>query len=150
MSRKRSSYRPRAQLPDPLAYVLNGFRPVSIATDVIRSARTKNHLALGLLRTGKAGQDDVKTLAAALNVAEALAHLGVGQDWLEEIKTALGAVEAMSKRNNFVFTGPELTSVNLVMEVHDLQLDKATINQMEEALEIVRKVLALKRKQVPK
>lgn len=146
MTRKRSAYRPKPRLQDPLGYVLNGFKPASGAVDVIVAARAKNHLALKLACLGQATKQDVGTLAAAFNIAEAFAHLGVGNDWLPEIGVALSAVDAMSKRPKYIFTGPELTSVNLGMQVLDLQLDKVTVNQMEEALEIVRKVLALKRK----
>ncbi len=49
------------------------------------------------------------------------------------------------ERSRFLFTGPELTSMNLGMEIHDAQLDACTVQQLERALDFVARELIAKR-----
>jgi hypothetical protein len=39
--------------------------------------------------------------------------------------------------NRFVLKAEELVAMNLVMEIHDAQLDNTTVNDMEKAMDIV-------------
>jgi hypothetical protein len=39
--------------------------------------------------------------------------------------------------NRFVLKAEELVAMNLVMELHDAQLDNTTVNDMEKAMDIV-------------
>jgi hypothetical protein len=41
----------------------------------------------------------------------------------------------------FILRGPELTSFNLAMEIHDAQLDACTVAELERAIEFVEKVV---------
>ena len=136
--RKRSSYRPRPSLQDPVGWVLNGFRPVS-QTGPILACRIKNHDALTSAATGSASEADVGTLLAALNVAAAIAGLGIGTEYWAEIKSASLALGRMSQRSRLVFTGPELTAMNLAMDVHDAQLadSRTTVAVLEAAMDVV-------------
>jgi hypothetical protein len=132
MTRKRSSYRPKQNLKDPVNYVLSGLRlPPKTIIDTVR---TMNHLSLNLIRTGKGTKQDIGTLNVAMRIAKALTSLGIGEDWSDEINTAVQALDALDKREKIVFTGPELTSVNLAMQVHDLQLDASSVINLEKAL----------------
>lgn len=132
--RKRSKYRPKQNLQDPVNYVLSGIRPPP--KSIIDTVRTMNHMSLNLIRTGKGTPQDIGVLNTAMNIAKALITLGIGEDWSEEINAAVQALEALSKRERITFTGPELTSVNLAMQVHDLQLDASSVINLEKALEL--------------
>ncbi|WP_442776895.1 hypothetical protein [Sphaerotilus montanus] len=50
--RKRSKYRPKGVRLDAVSWVINGMKPVTVATDEILTLRIKNHMALDVLRTG--------------------------------------------------------------------------------------------------
>ena len=145
--RKRSAYRPKAQLPDPLAWVLSGFRPVATSHDEITTVRIKNHAAILAVRSGKATLQDVDVLISAYNIAEALAELGQGADWLPEIHAAQAALKSAGERSKYLFSGPELTAVNLGMEVHDDQLDHplTTVAMMQSAVDKVIKTIRSKK-----
>jgi hypothetical protein len=146
--RKRSKYRPKAQLTDPLTWVLAGMRPVLTAKEVMDNVRIKNHLALRCVVEGTATRKDMDVLIEAFNITEALARVdpALGRDWAEEIKAGQDALLAMGKRgvslgDRFVFTGAELNAANTVMELHDAQLDRCTVAQMEKAIgEVVKDV----------
>lgn len=49
------------------------------------------------------------------------------------------------ERGSFAFTGPEMNSVKLVMDLHDAQLDECTVQEMERALFIVAEEIRLKK-----
>lgn len=146
--RKRSKYRSKAQLTDPLTWVLAGLRPVLTATEVMDNVRIKNHLAMRCIVEGTATRKDMDVLIEAFNITEALARVdpALGRDWAEEIKAGQDALLAMGKRgvslgDRFVFTGAELNAANTVMELHDAQLERCTVAQMEKAIgEVVKDI----------
>lgn len=138
--RKRSSYRPKPQLPNPVAWIINGFKPVSQAGIV--NVQIKNHAAIDALRKGIADREDIDTIIEALNIAEALQRLGIGDEYKDELRSAQDALYAVSKRGvdreyRFVLKAQELTAINLGMEIHDAQIEVTTIEQMEKAIDIV-------------
>lgn len=139
---KRKHYDP----VNPLNYVLNGMLPVSITSPIL-TVRIKNHAAMQAAVMGKADFNDIDTLVAAWNMAEALAHLGVGAEYLEEIKQANVSMTCMQLRGGL--TGPELRALQLAMDIHEAQLDdsRTTIALMEEALRIVKQVIRIKKQQ---
>jgi len=146
--RKRSKYRPKAQLPDPLNWVISGLRPVLTATEVMDNVRIKNPLALRCVVEGTATRKDMDVLIEAFNITEALARVdpALGRDWSQEIKAGQDALLSMCKRgvslgDRFVFTGAELNAANTVMELHDAQLERCTVAQMEKAIgEVVKDI----------
>lgn len=138
--RKRSSYRPKPQLPNPVAWIINGFKPVSQAGIV--NVQIKNHNAIDALRKGVADREDIDTIIEALNIAEALQRLGIGDEYKDELRSAQDALYAVSRRGidreyRFVLKAQELAAINLGMEIHDAQIEVTTVEQMEKAMSIV-------------
>lgn len=138
--RKRSRYRPKGVLLDPLTHVLTGLNRVG-SIDAGTTLKIKNHDALNTVRQGKANRDDIDILIGALNMAEALARMKIGDDWKVEIRAAQDALLSVGRRGaesgNFILRGPELIALNLGMEIHDAQLDACTISELEKAMDIV-------------
>ena len=105
--------------------------------------KLKNHGALDSILMGNGTRDHVDVLIAAVNICEALVRIrdDLGLDWATEIKAAQDALYTMAKRGyekgRFAFTGPEMTTIKLVMDIHDVQLDNCTVKEMERALFIV-------------
>ena len=140
--RKRSKYKPRQVFSDPVAWVINGFKPVSESGEAV-SLKIKNHSALSDITQGQGDKNKVDVLIAAMNMAEAL-HIvnpALGKEYAPEIKAAQDAIYNMAKRGvakgRFVFTGPEMQAMNTGMEVHDAQLDVCTIGELEAAIKYV-------------
>jgi len=140
--RKRSKYRPKGLLPDPVNWVLAGLKPftsVALSADL----RIKNHDAMDLLRRGDATVATIDVLIGAFNMCEAYTMLRpeLGQDWKEEIKAGLDALHAVGRRGvesgRFILKAEELNAMNLVMEIHDTQLQNTTVRDMEKAMDIV-------------
>ena len=145
--RKRSTYRQRIQLQDPLSWVLSGLKPLTTATNEVVVLRARNHGAITSVMQGQATIEDADVLLTAFNMAEAIGKLGIGADWLPEIAEAQDALCSAGNRPSFCLTGPEIEVVNTAMEVHDLQLASpaCTIDLVAKALAMVRKDIKLKR-----
>lgn len=148
--RKRSKYRPKGQLPDPVSWVLAGLKPFTSVT-LSADLRIKNHDAMDTLRRGEATRATIDVLIGAFNMCEAYVMLRpeLGQDWREEIGAGLDALYAVGKRGmesgRFILKADELTAMNLVMEIHDAQLENTTVRDMELAMDIVSKEYRAKR-----
>ena len=148
--RKRSKYRPKGVFPDPVSWVLAGLKPftsVSVSTD----ARIKNHDAMDTLRRGDGTKATIDVLIGAFNMCMGYAMLRpeLGADWHDEIKAGLDALYAVGSRGaqsgRFILKAEELKAMNLVMELHDTQLENTTVRDMELALEIVERERKAKR-----
>jgi len=142
--RKKSKYRPKGVILDPINHVLSGIKRVgsiSAGTDLM----IRNHSSLDAVRRGEATRDDIDVLIAALNMTEALALMRIGEDWKVEIRAAQDALFAVGSRGaetgKFILRGPELKSLNLGMEIHDAQLEVCTVAELERAMDLVHKTI---------
>ena len=140
--RKKSKYKPKGVRLDAITWVINGFKPVSATGSAVLDLKIKNHSALEALRTGQAKRYDIDSIISALNVSEALSRLGIGHEYMDEIKQGQDALLELSRRginrdDRFVAKAAELTAINYVMELHDAQLEITTIAQLEKALDMV-------------
>lgn len=140
--RKRSKYRPKGVIVDTLSFVKAGLSRVGSISSGI-TFKIINHEALEAVRKGHGTRDDIDKLITALNVTEALAvNLRYGEDWKDEIRAAQDALLELGRRGaetgKFILRGPELTSLNLAMEIHDEQLDACTVSELEKAHDVVK------------
>jgi|TARA_R110000868_G_scaffold89545_3_gene249228 hypothetical protein len=149
--KKRSKYKPRGIRYDNMSWVIAGLKKVGTLPTAGVALKLKNHAALDSLLLGQGTRAHIDVMIAAVNVCEALVRVrdGLGRDWATEIKAAQDAIFTMGKRGvekgSFVFTGPEMNAIKLVMDLHDAQLDDCTVREMEQALFIVDEEIRLKK-----
>ena len=148
--RKKSNYKPKGVRLDNMAWVQASIKKVGTLPTAGLALKLKMHEALAAMLNGTATRSDVDALISAVNVAEALIKVraDLGRDWAVEIKAAQDAIHDMGVRcyqkNKFLFTGPEMSAVKVVVELHDQQLDDCTVKEMEQALFIVEEVIRMK------
>lgn len=150
MSRKKSKYKPKIVRLDNMGYIMAGMIPMANLKDQLIALQLKNHLALEALRLGHAEKADIDTIVGAFNITEALARRGLGADYRQEIQEAQDALLTCAKRGvemgyRFVVKGPELKSINFVMELHDEQLQIATVKELEQAMDLVNEFIRTKK-----
>jgi len=149
--KKRSKYKPRGVRYDNLSWILAGMKKVGSLPTAGVALKLKNHEALDSILTGQGTRDHVDVLISAVNMSEALIRIRdeLGVDWKDEIRAAQDAIYTMGKRgiekDRFAFTGPEMTAVKLVMDLHDAQLDDCSVREMEQALFIVEEEIRMKK-----
>jgi hypothetical protein len=127
--RKKSKYKPKPVMANPLAYVIASISKADTGAGEVRNLRLRNHMALEALRTGHATEEDFKLLAYAMDMTDGLARQHLGTDWLDEIAEGNTALAAAYQRG--LCTGPQQHAINLAMQIHDAQLDVCTVQQLE-------------------
>ena len=145
--KKRSKYRPRVMLQNPLEFVLSGMKPVRDLPGIFLDVQLKNRAALEQIRMGQATKDDIDMLIGAFNIAEALAINGLGYDWKDEINAAQNdllelARKGVERNMRFIMTAKQWESLKLVMDLHEEQLANATVYDIEKANDFVLRVIA--------
>lgn len=144
--KKRSKYRPKPVLRNPLEFVLSGLKPVRDLPGVYLDVQLKNRAALEQVRKGDATRQDIDMLIGAFNITEALALSGMGSDWIEEINEAQTALLELARKGvernmRFIMTAKQWEALKLVMDLHEEQLANATVYDIEKAHDFVQKVL---------
>lgn len=145
--KKRSKYRPKPVLRNPLEFVLSGLKPVRDLPGVYLDVQIKNREALDQVRQGVATKADIDMLIGAFNITEALAIMGLGNDWREEITQGQDALLDLSRRGvangmRFIMTAKQWELLKVVMDLHEEQLAHATVYDIEKAHDIVHKILS--------
>ena len=134
-------------LSNPLGYVLESLTPVRNHSFPLTELKIKNHLAMSMLVRGQAKKDDMDKLVAMSNMTEALCALGFGKEYqnvcIDGRYAILSIANRATKHGRFTPTGPEITMLNTLMELHDAQMEIITVKDMEKALDIVRTKLRL-------
>ena len=150
--RKRSKYKPRPQLVNPVQWVLEGFTPMRENSEAV-AIKIRNHQAMLEMTNGNAGVREFSVIDTALLMAGGLAQINpdkLGGHLMAEIDAAILASLAMLKRAKakgiYRFTGPELQAINLGMEIHDQQLDTCTLEELHKAVIHVRPVVIAREK----
>ena len=149
--KKKSKYKPRGIRLDNLSWIVAGMKKVGTLPTAGVALKLKNREALDSILTGHGTKEHVDVLISAVNMSEALIRIRdeLGVDWKDEIRQAQDAIYTMGKRgiekNSFLFTGPEMTAVKLVMDLHDAQLDDCSVKEMEQALFIVNEEIRMKK-----
>ncbi len=141
--RKRSKYKPRAVLANPVAWVLEGLTPVAHHDSYLIDLKIKNHGAMAALTQGRATRIEIDVLIAMSNVIEALWTLGFGTEYEDVIVAGQAALIEVGRRGlttgKFILRAAEMTALNELMELHDAQMDVITIRDMDRALAVVNK-----------
>jgi len=141
--RKKSKYKPRAKLINPVAYVIEGLTPVKEHDSYLIDLKIRNHGAMEALTKGQAVRKDMDVLIQMVNVTEALYRLGFGEDYGEVVNQGLDALHDVGSRGaqigRFILKAHEMSHLNLVMELHDAQMDVITVKDMERAVDLVNK-----------
>lgn len=147
--RKRSKYRPKPTLVNPVGYVIESLKPVTFHESYLIDLKIKNSEAMVALLRGNATHDDLDILVAMSNVTEALYQLGFGEDYkdvaIDGREAILKIVYRAVEHKRFIPTGPEVQALNRLMELHDAQMDVITIKDMERALTYARSQLEQRR-----
>jgi hypothetical protein len=141
--KKRSKYKPRPVLANPVAYVMESLTPLSARRSLLVDLKIKNHAAMTALTQGVANRNQMDVLIAMSNMIEALWRLGFGAEYEAIMKEGRQAVFDVCRRGlsigRFVLRGPEMMALNLLMELHDAQMEVITLRDLERGIELVRK-----------
>ena len=141
--KKRSKYRPKGKLINPVAYVLESLKPVRYHDSYLVDLKIKNHGSMDALTKGNAGRTEIDLLINMGNTTEALYRLGFGEDYGDVVEQGLNALHEVGKRGietgRFILKAHEMSHLNLLMELHDAQMEVITVKDMERAADLIGK-----------
>ena len=141
--KRKKKYRPRPVLTNPMGYVLEGMAPIVFYGEYLLDLRVKHASALATLAQGQAKKDTIDTLISGSNMTQAFLNMGVGTQYAADIRKGQDAIFALAARGaklgRFVMTGEEMKAINDLFEIHDAQLDIATVNDIDYAIQVVKK-----------
>ena len=93
------------------------------------------------LTRGLATRQDIDVLIPAVNIVEALYRMGFGRDYFPEVRAGLDALFEVGVRGaesgRFELKASEMDALNVVMELHDAQLEVITVKDMDKAIALV-------------
>ena len=110
----------------------------TLSSDSQLRVLTANHDAMLTLTRGEGGHNEWEAVAAALHIGGILDEISYASQCADIFEAAIrahaecGARYVMKGRPTY--TGPELAAVNAALECHDVQVEQATVNEMERAL----------------
>jgi hypothetical protein len=141
--RKRSKYRPRAVLANPVAYVVESVTPVTQHDSYLVDLKIKNHGAMAALTQGRATRAEIDMLIAMSNMIEALWTMGFGKEYEAVMCAGQAALISVGRRGladgRFILRGSEMTALNELMDLHDAQMEVITVGDIERGIALIRK-----------
>jgi predicted nucleotidyltransferase len=141
--RKRSKYRPRQQLVNPVEFVIESSQRLSEhSPSLVLDWKIKNTTAFGNLLRAEATKKDLDTLVAARNITEALMVVcGIKQDDGTLARSACALIEICDRYNQGkkALRAPEIQALRDLLPLHDELMDVVTVNQFEKALAYAKK-----------
>lgn len=111
--------------------------------------RLVGHEAMDSLRRGEGSRGHLQSMIEVANVSETLARMhNLGPDWLPEIHEAQECIHALAVRGaemgRYTLKANELKAMNLLLEIHDAQLDACSVQTLGKAVEYIRQRMARK------
>ena len=147
--RKKSKYKPKPVLQNPLGYVLENVAPITTHGGYLVDLQLKNSNAMLNLMQGRATKQDMNMIIAMSNIVEALCDLGFGKEYasvaVDGREAIIGIVVRAVDKLRFVPTGPEIQALNTLMELHDEQMQIITVGDMDRAIAHAKELLRNKR-----
>jgi hypothetical protein len=147
--RKKSKYKPKPVLQNPLGYVLENVAPITTHGGYLVDLQLKNSNAMLNLMQGRATKQDMNMIIAMSNIVEALCDLGFGKEYasvaVDGREAIIGIVVRAVDKLRFVPTGPEIQALNTLMELHDEQMKIITVGDMDRAIGHAKELLRNKR-----
>ena len=134
-------YKPKPVRLNPMGFVIENMTSMKTYTAFMLKLNIRNHGALSTLTTGKGKQWDIQTMIEMVNITEAFARLGFGQDYSDVVRDGMQALRSVGKRGaetgSFVLKSAEMNALNTIMELHDAQMEMVTLKDMDSAIKLI-------------
>lgn len=142
----RKKHRPRT-LYNPIELAMQNTQPVTeYDPSYILKLKLRNHSAMDNLVKGRADKKDINCLIALHNIMEAWYQMGICKPLSDEILAGKRAVMEICFRavtkSKFIATGPEISALNTLMELHDEMLPGLTSKDFDEGILLAKKIIA--------
>lgn len=132
--RKRSAYRPRALIRDPLTYVLSGMAPVRVAERVMTPHMIRLHDAVDRVLKGEGTRELVLELCKFAPTGYILCKKGFGSDYEPVFNQWVAICKELLKVERYVLKGTEIKILKEALSVYVEQCNCVTVSEYETAV----------------
>lgn len=113
--------------------------------DHLRVLRLCNHRAMADMTTGNGSRDAWDRLVGAMNMANVMAEMGIGDEFRAQTIAARDALCECGKRavrtGRFIFKGDEIAAMNEGLDCHDAQVMNVRAIDIDRAAdEVIRRI----------
>lgn len=155
--RKRSSYKPRPVLRNPIQFVVDNVTPVTDYDTYLVDLKLTNHSAMEVLLKGEATKVHIDVLIACHNIIEAfwqmlqkkiITDLPIELDSSTIIRAKAALLDLSGrgiKLGRFVCKAPEIQAMNDLMQLHDELMGLITVGHMDKAIAYAKNEIKCKR-----
>ena len=141
--RKRSKYKPKPVLANPIGYLVESVTPLTQHETYVVDWQLRNNSAFEKLLKGIADKKDLNTLIASRNITEALIVTLGGQDIDGTLSRSAVALIDICARGNagkgVAMKADEMQAMRDLFGLHDELLEVVTVGQFEKALAYAKK-----------
>ena len=143
--RKRSKYRPRQILADPLGYVIEGNTQITDHDTYLADLKLVNHSALTEVLNGEGTKQHINALIAMHNICEAIRRM-ISQRKITDLPIELDAVTLIcgkaalldlasrgASTDKWNCTQQEILALNDLMQLHDELMGIIKVRHFEQA-----------------
>jgi hypothetical protein len=136
-------YPPGSRILDPVAWVIENVSPVSQHDDWLLNIKLKNHSAVDALMKGHGNRQALTDVVAMFNMTRSMMLRGFGVDLTSIILDAERAIPEYTRRiqltRSYTLKPHEITALKALLELHDAQMEVATVGEVHAALEHARR-----------
>ena len=155
--RKRSKYRPRPVLADPIGYVIEGNTQVADHDSYLVDLKLVNHSAITAVINGEGTKQHVNALIAMHNMCEAIRRM-IAQRKITDLPIELDAATLIygkaalldlstrgATTGKWICTQPEVLALNDLMQLHDELMGMIKVSHFDQALRFANNEIACNR-----
>jgi hypothetical protein len=139
---RNKKYKPREIQLDPVSWAIAGAH--LFPTETIAATFKPIEDAILLLKQGRATREDWNVPCQALNIAEALAAMGIGPNLLPEIASGQSALVSIAQRmigtGKATCYGAELAAIDEALTMYRVQMKVCTQGEFSRALARVKEL----------
>lgn len=137
--KRNKKYQPKGTSSNPLG-IFGGMGDAH--RDRLQGIQTTNHMAMADMAQGRGTREQWNRIVGAINMANVMCEMGIGDEFRQVTIAARDALLAIGMRavrneDRFVFTGPELQTVNEALDCHDAQLENSRSIDIDRAADTV-------------
>lgn len=145
-AKPRKPYRPKQIMLNTMEYAKENVATLSsYHSSYLLNLKIKNSGAMVALMRGNARKQDMDTLIAMSNIVEALWEMGFGKEYenicVEGCYALLSIIYRATEHGRFTPKAEEIKQLNMLMELHDAQMDTITVRDIEKAISLAKRKL---------
>jgi hypothetical protein len=155
--RKRSKYRPKPVIANPIEFVITGNNPIATHDTYLVDLKLVNHNAVTCVLRGEATKSHINSLIAMHNICEAIRRM-IKHRKITDLPIELDAATLIfgkaalldlasrgASTGQWICTQPEIQALNDLMQMHDEMMELITVRHFEMAIAFANNEVACNR-----